>query len=130
MVFDLGFIIVFIGSFYFALVCYSLFYYCLFYLFNTRDPQMFFKKMFLKFGKIHRNTIMPESLFKYSYMLHARDFTVLKRLQHYMFSCGFCQIFQNIHFSEYLQTAACGIHVHSSFNLLNCSYRSLCRFLY
>ena len=37
-----------------------------------------------------------------------------KRLQHYMFSCGFCEMFQNIYLAEYLQTAASGVHVWSA----------------
>ena len=75
---------------------------------------MFFLKMSLKFGKLHMKVPVPESLFQYSCMLEACDFAVLKRLQHCMVSCGFCQIFKNMQFSEYLQTATSGVHVRSA----------------
>ena len=48
--------------------------------------------------------LVLESLFEYSCILEACNSTVLKRLQH-MFSCGFCQIFKNIYFAEYLPKA-------------------------
>ena len=67
--------------------------------------------MSIKFSEIHRKTPVSEPLFKYSCMLEACEFTCL---QHYMFSCGFCQIFQNIQFTEYLQTAASGVYVWSA----------------
>ena len=75
---------------------------------------------------------VPESLFQNSCMLEACDFTVLKRLQHCMVSCGFCQIFKNMQFAEYLQTATSGVHVWSAYcidGLLNWVIYCLIHFL-
>ena len=49
------------------------------------------KKCSLKFRKIHRKTLVPESLF------HKRDLT-------HVFSCEFCEIFKNTFFTELLRT--------------------------